>query len=128
MAPQVPFSSVYCGGYYIRGPALGLAATALLSSLSLFLGSCGTSRDSRAALLAVKGQQHNIMCQFISLSLSHCLCQYCVVLVMVAGGEVIGSGTVFTFAYIGKVYIHVIQHTFPLSKFIILPAGVGDRR
>ncbi|CAI8057322.1 Zinc finger RNA-binding protein [Geodia barretti] len=79
LAPQVPYSVHYNGGRYVHYPALVLAATALVSALSLFPGAFGLSRDSKAALIL-----------------------YCVMLVTVTAGEVIGSATVFSFAYIGK--------------------------
>jgi hypothetical protein len=79
LAPQVPYSVHYNGGRYVHYPALVLAATALVSALSLFLGAFGLSRDSKAALIL-----------------------YCVMLVIVTAGEVVGSATVFSFTYIGK--------------------------
>ena len=54
LAPQVPYSQIYSGGRYVHYPALLLAATALVAALSLFPGSCGLSRDSKAALVAVR--------------------------------------------------------------------------
>lgn len=53
LAPQVPYAQTYSRGDYVHYPALLLAATALLSGLSVFLGSCGLSRDSKATLIVV---------------------------------------------------------------------------
>lgn len=53
LSPQVPYSEVYGRGDYTRYPALLLAVTALLSGISVFLGSCGLSRDSKALLIIV---------------------------------------------------------------------------
>ena len=97
LAPQVPYAQTYSGGAYIHYPALLLAATALLSALSLFVGACGQSRDSKAALIVVSWIQITI------LSVTTLFHQYCVTVVIVAVGELVGSGTVFSFAYIGEV-------------------------
>ena len=54
LAPQVPYSEVYCRDIsYTLYPALVLAVTAVLAGLSLVLGACGVSRDSRATLITV---------------------------------------------------------------------------
>ena len=53
LAPQVPYSEIYNGGSYVHYPALVLAAAALVAALSLFPGSCGLWRDSKAALITV---------------------------------------------------------------------------
>ena len=100
LAPQVPYSEVYNGGAYIHYPALLLAATALVSALSLFPGSCGLSRDSKAALTVVRVSLNTAIPKYRS---GHCSSQYCVMLVVVSAGELVGSGTMFTFTYIGKV-------------------------
>lgn len=53
LSPQVPYSEMYARGDYTQYPALLLAVTALLSGMSVFLGSCGLSRDSKALLIIV---------------------------------------------------------------------------
>ena len=57
--------------------------------------------------------------------------QYCIVLVVVIGGELIGSATVFSFTYVGKVYRPLswyIKIKVPLCcRIMQLESAMGHR-
>ena len=74
VAPQVPYSDVYNAGRYVHYPALLLAATALVAAVSLFPGSCGLSRDSKAALIVVNTATYNLPVVVVIVSHPPCVC------------------------------------------------------
>lgn len=86
VAPQVPYSDVYNAGRYVHYPALLLAATALVAAISLFPGSFGLSRDSKAALIVVNTATYKSSnCGGDCVSPAVCVC-VCLVLCDVGGG------------------------------------------